>query len=321
MHFRLMGLKMGKCLVLLGIHGAGGAGKTRNRKRDLRGRRQNSSYRRSPSYPWGYDRSNYPKIQIFDDNVHSEIASSIFWESILSVAEQIERKKVDYGYSSVAVVLDKGTVGKRDCRYVKDIVKHISDKEDVDSIEIVTVGKSLGCIHSLWALEELMPMKLSKNISAPYSIMVDPDNFVNGDYSAISKQGRVFCVIPKIAQKVDVFREKSVGLNESRTFGGFLLQGLFGRILGRRKCDRTDRFTNVRHFMFDRELQFPTDLSLFPDTDELTKKEFAGKYVNHWRIDEYMAIFGWNGMNIEKLLMSYFNTKQPAKLSGEQNIV
>ncbi len=311
---------MGKCLVLLGIHGAGGAGAVRCRKRDLRKRRQKSSYRRSPSYPWKYNRSNYPNIEIFDDNVHAEVASSIFWESILTVADQVEQKKEEYGYSSVAVVLDKGTIGKRDCRYVKNIIEHLSERAEVSSVEIVTVGKSLGCIHSMWALTELAPMKLKKDITAPYSIMVDPDNFVNGDYSAISEQGRVFCVIPPIAEKVDVFREKSVGLNESRTLSGFLLQGLFGRILGRTKCERVNRFTNVRHFMFDSEARFPTDHALFPGTDELTVKEFAGKYINHWRIDEYMAIFGWRSMNIEKLLMSYFNTKNPAELSGEQRL-
>lgn len=259
---------MSKCLVIIASQGAGGAGK--------------EGAKHSPQFPWAYPPAAVPHVTIFNKNV-PDVEKGIYWRTVFDFYTAIkDHEKCDY--AETFIILERGCLGKRDARYIRDRVQEIAEMERVSEIDIYAVGKSMGGYHLMQAFEKIEKYiqkgKIRKPVSVPYAVVIEADNTPFPDWSPDR-------IIPKIVKRVDVFLQDHVDAN----------QFIKGTPLARTRKSKMGKWEGIRHFCFHEEKRFPPKEN-FPPMDQVdgldrALESFSEIELDHWTIDEYMTLFGW----------------------------
>lgn len=285
---------MSRQLILIAMHGAGGAGKMQGRE---------SRY--SPSYPWqpeSDEQKEFIKKHCeIDKKLHKEdgrVYGGLFWKAVIDAGFKAHKEQ---RYDEVKVICSMGIpILKGRVRYVCDQVRKLIKKSECSEHIVIPVGKSMGVFDSLRALRRLK--KDSKkncciSFSTPLALMVDGDN------SPLNRVRFPAKIVPAFIEKCLVFRQE----NTKRSSVSHFAKSIRGRKLERvSSCCPTCAEKGIEDYCFPVDTTFPTDSSLH--------QPFQGAELNHWTIDEYMALIGYKGWTIGALLDSFLKGNTPSDL-------
>lgn len=259
-----------KQLVLLGMHGAGGAG---------------SDTKFSPYYPWSAEGELQDFITdhcVVDPRIMSDFFRGIYWKGVVEAGlEAFKSGK----YANVTVLITKSDiVGGAGKWFVIEEIKKIA--RNCKELDFIPVGKSLGGFQSIEIINYLT-RKLTKkkgsfaSISVPFSLLVDPDDSLT------------WGTLP--ARKVpDQIKEMVVVRQENRDPDvRFFSRSLCGRVMLRKSG--SDK--GIADYCY------PMPPLKFPVTDQyLPERE-----VSHWTIDEHMVLFGHPQIGtVQDILRNWF---------------
>lgn len=280
-------------LILIAMHG--------------RGRAEVSSY--SPPYHWDpqseglldFVTHNVSHNLVFKGQSHpnEELYRGLFWKGVIEAGK---REQESGRYDSVHVICSHGIIRSRNRRYVADTVRAYAKQYPGEKVHVIPVGKSLGAFNAMEIVDELTKRKRKNRglrLLFPYSIMVDPDNFFTPGCSSPKR------VVSSEILSMDVLLQKNLRDQYNAPFPG----GLFGRLLSRK--NRKNPFRDIRHFRFGVDDTFPESES---------NCQFRGRYINHWTIDEYVMLYGWQGITVQQMLAHFFENGASIPLDGAMEL-
>lgn len=275
---------MEKHLILIAMHGMGGA----------------KGSKHSPAYPWkAGDLSTFIQEKVKSNIDMDQFYDGLFWKGVIEAGKYA----LDSGnYEDVLVICSKGSLSKKNKRYVEDTVRSYADRnrESIQALEIIPVGKSMGGIQSIEIIKELTKQKRREpnlTFSVPYYIAVDPDNALTHGPDAPLR------IVPDCIEHVHVLLQH----NLDDLYDAPFPRGLFGRKLARRRRSSFRKYHNIEQVLFPKETRFPADEPC---------EAFQNRELTHWTIDEYVMLYGWQGVTVQNLLQHYIETNSVQKLKG-----
>lgn len=261
-----------KQLVILGMHGAGGAG---------------SDTRYSPYYPWSADDELQEFINnhcIIDQRLLSDFFRGVYWKGIVEAGFLALKSGV---YSDVTVLITKSDiVGSAGKWFAIGEIKKIARR--CNEIDFIPIGKSLGGFQSIEVINYLS-RKLRKkkgkfaSIEVPFSIMVDPDDSLTWGMLPARK-------VPEEIKEMVVVRQENRDPDVR-----FFSRALCGRKMLRKGRSGSDE--GIKDYCYPMPpLKFPVSDTWLPDRE-----------VSHWTIDEHMVLIGHPDVGtVQDILRNWF---------------
>ncbi len=162
--------------------------------------------------------------------------------------------------------------------------------EEFENPFVIAVGKSFGGFDIVRGVSGIGRKRKYRPIDTDLMILIDPDESLDTGNSQKN-------IIPTNVKRV-------INFTQNQTTGPLpdMPEILRGHLVGPVEGNEISQIENIS---FDKDTHFPPDAEVFPN-----------QLLNHWTIDEYIPVVGYNGWTLASIIVKGTQGELPPSLTG-----